>query len=293
MVPCVVDARLPAGGEDEGRLGELEDDRARGLAAGGGLAAQDRGLDPLAAEADRAGARVRARRRPPPPAAASGRGRPAPGRCRRGRPRRRGRGGRSAPRGPARSRRPDRPGRDRRSRDRQLEGLAGVAQLVDHLGVGASPGPPPISSPSAATSAAIRSAVKSAPLSITVRAVSRRRSEAQRPKAERTPPARGQRIVSIPSSAAIAAACIGPAPPNGSSAKPARVDAALDRDHPQRPHHLLVGDADDPGGGLQRVEAERAASPPTARSGRRGVERDPARQLRVGGEVAEQRGWRR
>src|SRR5260221_638468 len=66
----------------------------------------------------------------------------------------------------------------------------------------------------------MRSALRSAPLSITVRVVSRRRSEAQRPRAERTPLARGQRIVSIPSSAAIAAACIGPAPPNGSRAKP-------------------------------------------------------------------------
>ena len=62
----------------------------------------------------------------------------------------------------------------------------------------------------------------------------------------------------MPSSAAIAAACIGPAPPKGSSAKRARVDAALDGDHAQRPDHLLVGDPDDPLGGLELAEAERA-----------------------------------
>ena len=105
--------------------------------------------------------------------------------------------------------------------DRELERLAAVAQLVGDLGRARR------SRPSAERLAQRRaprrrSARRSAssPRSITVRAVSRRRSEASSPSAESTPLARGQRIRSIPSSSAIAAACIGPAPPNGISAKP-------------------------------------------------------------------------
>ena len=47
---------------------------------------------------------------------------------------------------------------------------------------------------------------------------SRRGAAAASPSAESTPQARGQRIRAIPSSSAIAVACSGPAPPNGSSA---------------------------------------------------------------------------
>ena len=71
---------------------------------------------------------------------------------------------------------------------------------------------------SASTSETIRSAVISSPESSTVRAVSRRRPAAISPSAESTPLARGQTIREISSSPASAAACIGPAPPKGSSA---------------------------------------------------------------------------
>ena len=74
----------------------------------------------------------------------------------------------------------------------------------------------------------------------------------------------------------------------------ARVDAALDRDHAQRPHHLLVGDADDPLGGLAARRGRASPpSPPTAALGRLGVERDAAGQAssrRRGGRAG---GWRR
>ena len=73
----------------------------------------------------------------------------------------------------------------------------------------------------------------------------------------------------------------------------ARVDAALDRDDAERPHHLLVGDADDPGGGLQRVQsqfigqrADRSLAPPR----RRGRLRPPGSSRRRGCRAA---GWHR
>ena len=53
-----------------------------------------------------------------------------------------------------------------------------------------------------------------------MRAASRRGAAAARPSAHSTPEARGTRIRRIPSSRASAAACSGPAPPNGISAKP-------------------------------------------------------------------------
>src|SRR5436853_4198086 len=51
----LVHARHPAGRDDEGRLGQLEDDRARDLGSSGGLSPEDRRLDPLAAEMDSPG----------------------------------------------------------------------------------------------------------------------------------------------------------------------------------------------------------------------------------------------
>ena len=68
----------------------------------------------------------------------------------------------------------------------------------------------------------------------------------------------------------------------------ARVDAALDRDHAQRPDHLLVRDPDDPLGGGQRVESELGGEPADRRLGGAGVELDPAGERRVGAQVAEQ-----
>lgn len=61
----LVDAGGPARWHDEGGLRQLEDDWTLGLGPGGGLAAQDRRFDPLAAEVDAPGAalaRARARR---------------------------------------------------------------------------------------------------------------------------------------------------------------------------------------------------------------------------------------
>ncbi len=79
-----------------------------------------------------------------------------------------------------------------------------------------------------------------------------------------------------------------PGAAEGEQGEAARVDAALDRDHAQRPHHLLVGDADDALGGLQLVEAERAGELADRAAGGVDVQGDAAGQLRVGGEAAEQ-----
>ena len=158
---------------------------------------------------------------------------------------------------------------------------------------GRRPGRSPAAATIAATSAAIRSALRSAPLSITVRAVSRRRSEAQRPSAERTPPARGQRIALDAELGGDRRGVHRAGAAEGQQGEAARVDAALDRDDAQRPHHLLVGDADDPGGRLARVEAERRgergdrrARPPRRRARRRRRGRSRRRGCRAAG-------WRR
>ena len=84
---------------------------------------------------------------------------------------------------------------------RRRTGTVGAAPVVDAPGPGVEPLPTPAS-----------------PESSTVRAVSRRWPAAIRPSAESTPLARGQTIREISSSSASAAACIGPAPPNGSRA---------------------------------------------------------------------------
>ena len=67
----------------------------------------------------------------------------------------------------------------------------------------------------------------------------------------------------------------------------ARVDAALDRHHPQRPRHLLVRDADDPLGGLQLAEAELVREPGDRGAGRLGVELDAAGERRLRRQQAE------
>ena len=102
--------------------------------------------------------------------------------------------------------------------DREFECLTLVAQLVgDRLGTASMPSAR--LSRSWATAAATASAESSSALIITVRAVSLRRADAKSPSADRTPPARGQIMRAMPISAASSAACIGPAPPNGKSAK--------------------------------------------------------------------------
>ncbi len=67
-----------------------------------------------------------------------------------------------------------------------------------------------------------------------------------------------------------------------------RVDASLHRHHPQRPDHLLVGNADDPLGGLDRLEAERPRELVDARRRRLVIEGDAAGQGGVRGQVPEQ-----
>ncbi len=77
---------------------------------------------------------------------------------------------------------------------------------------------------------------------------------AARPSAESTPQARGQSTREMPRPSASAAACSGPAPPNGISANATRVDTALDRHHAQRAEHLRLGHAHDALGA--RVQGE-------------------------------------
>ena len=108
----------------------------------------------------------------------------------------------------------------RRAADRELERLAAVAQLVGRaeLGVGLAELAPGLLAELVDRAGDRRSAVSASPLSSTLRCTSRRRGETTSPSAASTPEARGQTIFSISSSSAIAAACIGPAPPNASSA---------------------------------------------------------------------------
>jgi hypothetical protein len=58
------------------------------------------------------------------------------------------------------------------------------------------------------------------------------------------PPAAGTSTRRMPSASATSQACNGPAPPKRDQLQPARVVAALDRDDPDRSHHLLVGHRD-------------------------------------------------
>ena len=78
-----------------------------------------------------------------------------------------------------------------------------------------------------------------------------------------------------------------PGTAEGKQREPARVDSALDGDHAQRPHHLLVGDAEDAARGLVGAEAERAPKLGDRLLRRVGVELNAPRQARVASEVAE------
>ncbi len=145
-----------------------------------------------------------------------------------------------------------------RSRHRQLEGLAArSASRRSTSGSASREASPSSRAASSSTSAAIRSASKSAPRSITVRAVSRRRSEAQRPSAESTPPGPRAEDALDAELGGDRGGVHRPGAAERQQREAARVDAALDRDDAQRPHHLLVGDPHDPLGGLQLAEAER------------------------------------
>ena len=203
--------------------------------------------------------------------------------------RRRGRGSRSVARARRRSLRQLRRVGLERPRHRQLERLAAVAQLVGDLG------PARVGEPLASALAqSRRPRRRSAPRSARSRRASRcarcrggaRRRPGRAPRGRRWRAGRGS--ASIPSSSAIAAACIGPGAAERQQREAARVDAALDRDHPQRPDHLLVGDPDDPLGRLELVEAELVAERGDGARGRLDVELDARRRGGVRREVAEQ-----
>ena len=83
-----------------------------------------------------------------------------------------------------------------------------------------------------------------------MRAVSRRRSDAQRPSAESTPLARGQRMLVDLELVGDRRGVHRAGAAERHQREAARVDSALDGDHAQRPHHLLVGDPHDALGGL-------------------------------------------
>ena len=191
--------------------------------------------------------------------------------------RRRGRGSRSAPR--ARPRTP-RAALGPRPRTVELVGLAAVAHVVGGLELG-------VARPASRATAARRPrpgvAGRRSPPS-TVRCASARRSAAARPSALSTPRrARARGSGRMPSSSAIAAACSGPAPPKASSAKCARVDAALDGHHAQRADHLGVRRrARCPRRTPARRGRARRPAAPTARAGRARVERDPPASGRPG-----------
>ena len=93
---------------------------------------------------------------------------------------------------------------------------------------------------------------------------------------------RARARVAIPSSSASSQACSGPAPPNATSAKSARIVPALDRDEPQRAQHLGVHAPRRPRPGRCRSSARSAASrssssPPASR-----VRQPPEQEVRVG-----------
>ena len=103
-----------------------------------------------------------------------------------------------------------------------------------------------------------------------------RRSAAARPSALSTPLARRDEDARRSRARRRArAACSGPAPPNASSAKLARVEPALDGHHAQRAHHLGVGDAHD-----ARARSPRRSRPSSPREPRRRLRAAASRRAR-------------
>ena len=128
------------------------------------------------------------------------------------------------------------------------------------------------------------------PRSITVRAVSRRRSEASRPSAESTPPDRGQRIRLDPE-------LLGDRRPRASGRRRRTAAARTRRGSTPRStvttrsarDHLLVGDPRRcPRRSPARSRPSSAASRPTAASAALDVERDAAGEARARRQIAEQ-----
>ena len=92
----------------------------------------------------------------------------------------------------------------------------------------------------------------------------------------------------MPSSSAIAHGVQRPGAAERQQRELARVDAALDGHHPQRPDHLGVGDVEDPLRALAQARGRaRSPSAPTAALGRLASSSSAARERRVGVEVAE------
>ena len=265
IVPTASTSAVPAAGDEERGLGQLEDARPVEREAGRRLAGDH--LDrqparPANRRAARRPARLRAVRRR---RLEAGRGSTAARRTLTSSTHRVRRGTRSVARARRRRPRSARPARRRAGRRR--------AARTTGRGSGARRSPParPLLMPSASRVEESRrrgsrpgqlGAARASPSGWRRGGAPRQTS----PSAESTPAERGQRTRSMPSSSAIAAAWSGPAPPNGSSAKPARVDAALDRDHAQRPDHLLVGDRRMPSAASIARARARSASAPTAAS---------------------------
>ena len=89
-----------------------------------------------------------------------------------------------------------------------------------------------------------------------MRVVSQRRSDAQRPRAERTPSGAWAEHSPDADIAGDRRSVHRPSAAEGQQRELTRVDAALDRDHAQGADHLLVRDPDDPLRRLELAEAE-------------------------------------
>ena len=279
IVPVSSTGRRPARRDDEGRLRQLEDDRALRLQA----RRRARRAGPASASHSPS---KRISRLPSSEVAAGGGGRrraaarerPSRAGCGRGRPRRRGRGGRSAPRGRARSARRGRRDRGAR-RPRPAARTPGRRSASRRRSPARRPrGPPPSSSTSESTSARdpLGGQVLAAQhhrqgrVAAPVRgAEAERREDPARPRAEDPVDlelGRDRGGVHRPGAA------------EREQREAARVDAALDGDDAERPDHLLVGDPDDPLGGLELARGRArppARPPPRRRRRRRGRPRRP------------------
>ena len=137
-----------------------------------------------------------------------------------------------------------------RDRHRQLEGLADVAHVEAGGEARRSRRSPRRRARLRRRAASPASADRTSAMTVLavaetrVRTKSRRTSAMSRPSAEKLPGSGGTTTVRMPSSSATAAACSGPAPPNGKQREVARIDAAHHR-------HFLDGAGERNGGDAQ------------------------------------------
>ena len=184
--------------------------------------------------------------------------------------------------------------RVRRGLDRELEGLAGVAQLVGRAQLRvrvaqlvAGPRRQPVErrgdgSPASAPS----------PPSSTLSTTSRRCSESTSPSADSTPPVFGHDHAAHLELVGDLGGVERPGAPERHQREVARVDPALDRDHAHRRGHLAVRDPHDPQRGIDHVQVELSRQRGHGPLGRSAVQRHVAgqrRPVRRGGPAA---GWR-